>query len=181
MHTALLAPIDFQSAFEATVASEAFFAATVVTGALWLAASCFLSWRQRAAGLTPVGTALGEAPSPDFMRVDHKARAQAMERGDAHRARLDARDAAEAAAVPGPAIAAERAGGVLALLMSTFTLASMVFGAVMQVRWMGHYAEDLTAPGRIVELVRAHPAAFAIAVLVAILQIARFARAKKRA
>lgn len=174
---------DLQAAFEATVASEAFFAATAVAGGLWLAASGFLAWRRRAANLTPVAAATAAGVSPDFLRVDHASRSAALERGDAFEARLQAREAAEAAAgAAAEAVTpASRLTGLVAALMSAFTLVSMVFGAVMQVRWIGHYAEDLSAPGRVAEIVRAHPVAFGVSIAVALLQITRFARARRQA
>jgi len=169
---------DLGAAFEATSGSEALYTAAAALGGAWLAFTGFMAWRRRTMNLTPVGDGpAGRGPSPDFLRVDHGARSAALERGDAFEARLSAREAAEAAALAA-ASPAERTGGVLALCMSLFTVVSMVFGAVMQVRWIGHYAEDLSAPGRVLEIVRAHPVAFGVSVLVAVLQIVRFARSR---
>lgn len=173
--------VDLGSAFEASSTSEVVYAAAAVVGGLWLAATAFTGWRRRAANLTPVADGpSGRGPSPDFLRVDEAGRSAALERGDAFEARLSAREAAEAAALEA-ATPIERTGGIVALCMSLFTVVSMVFGAVMQVRWIGHYAEDLSAPGRVLEIVRAHPVAFAISLFVAVLQIVRFARSRASA
>lgn len=179
-------PDALQRAFEATVSSETFFVATAAIGAAWLGLSALGAWRRREANLTPVGAPdAAAAARPDFLNVDHGSRAAALERGDAFEARLAAAEAAEAAAAAaaarGAAGTAERATGLVALAMSLFTLVSMVFGAVMQVRWIGHYAEDLSAPGRALEVVRAHPIAFALSLAVAALQITRFVRARRAA
>lgn len=176
---ASLSAVDLERLFESTLASETFFNATVIAGCLWLAVTGFMAWRRQAANLTPVSSGpVGRGDSPDFLKVDHAARATALERGDTYERELTAREI-QAAAASDPASSTERIGGTLALFMSGFTLVSMVFGSVMQVRWIGHYAEDLSAPGRIAEIVRAHPVAFGVAIAVALLQVVRFARSRR--
>src|SRR5687768_3481576 len=70
---------------------------TVAVAAIWLALSIFVYWRRRAANLTPVtAPRRNKDAQPDFLNVDHKARREAIERGEAFERELEEREAEEA-------------------------------------------------------------------------------------
>lgn len=157
---------------------------TLAAAAAWLAASAFESWRRRSANLTPVASAeVNVDARPGFLDVDHDARGAAVARGDAYAAKLTKREAEAARRAAESAVSGTTPGGRLAGLaaaaMSVFTLASMVFGACTQIAWMGRYAEDLSAPGRLLSIVRAHPWATAAAAFVVLFHVHRYVRNRR--
>jgi hypothetical protein len=110
-------------------------------------------WRRRAYNLTIASTASrSESAQPDFLKVDEKARAAAVGRGEDHEEFLDAREKAEAeaaaaaaalAASKGPLTLAQRLAKISAFLMSLFTLVTVIFGAVGNVGRMGASLESV--------------------------------------
>lgn len=153
-------------------AADVLYWGTAAVGAAYLALSGFAAWRRRAANLTPVDGAEASGVRPDFLRVDHDARSAALVRGEAFATDLDERERAESARRT--EAARRTGGGFFAGAMSVVTLVSMVAGSLLQVRWIGKYAEDLTAQGRLAAIVRSHPYAFAVAVVVVVYQLWRF-------
>ncbi len=143
---------------------------TVGVAALWLAADTFARWRRRAANLTPVATATATSSQPGFLQPDHEAREAALERADAYEQHLREREAAERQAAAEraaeSAVGVKRLTGAMTLFMSLFTLASMIAGTVWQVTWIGTVAERYTAIEKLEAVIRAHPLAFTVAVLV---------------
>lgn len=147
--------------------------ASIAAGLAFLAVSAYSGWRKHAVNLTPVTSATVNADAaPDFLRVDKVARDAALERGEVFEQNLRSREAQEASAPMEPA---QKTFCLFAAAMSAFTLVSMLFGSIWQISWIGRYAEELSARGRFAAIVREHPIAFSIAVMVCALQIVRFA------
>jgi hypothetical protein len=122
----------------------------------------FVYWRRRAANLTPVtAPRRNKDAQPEFLNVDHKARKAAIERGEAFERQLDIREAEEARMAErvalGAATSGRRLAKLAALLMSIFTLGTMIVGSIGNIGRMGEYMQQLSAPDRIVEVVRNHP------------------------
>ncbi len=144
---------------------------TVGVAALWLALSIFVYWRRRAANLTPVTAPRpNKHAQPDFLNVDHKARAEAIERGEAFERELEAREAEEArlAASLGGATNAGRLARLASVVMSVFTLTMMILGSIMNIGKMGELMQQYSTGERIAAVVRNHPIGTAvIAVVVA--------------
>lgn len=147
------------------------FEITVIAAAIWLALSLFVWWRRKAANLTVVSSAdKSKSAQPDFLNVDHKARREAIERGEAFERQLDAREAEEArtAALASlkPATTGRRIAQLVTLLMSLFTMATAVIGSIMDVSRMSEYMQRLSAPERIMAVIEANPIGTIVVVLV---------------
>ncbi len=102
---------------------------------IWLVATVFIHMRRRATNLTSAQQAgVKKSASPDFMKVDQKARDAAMKRGEAYDEELVAREKAEAAAAAGAPPKKEPVGivkmisGIAAFLFSMFTLVGAIVG-----------------------------------------------------
>ncbi len=112
---------------------------TMVIVAIWVVSSLFVHMRRRASNLTSAHqTGVKKDASPDFLKVDHKARDAAMQRGEAYEETLTAREAAEAADAPivKRASMVSRLSGLASLLFSLFSLAGAVSTVMMQVERM---------------------------------------------
>ncbi len=116
--------------------------------------------------------------APDFLSVDHKARAEAQAKGEAFEKALDKRerDEARAAANAGRTrrTASEQIAGLLSLFMSLFTLATMIFGAIWQISRMGQLMQEYSTLERLLAVVQNHPISFTVAVLVIGYHVFRF-------
>jgi hypothetical protein len=108
--------------------------AAVAFAALWLVSAIFIQMRRRATNLTSAHQAgVKKEASPDFMRVDQKARDAAVQRGTAYENELDAREAAEAAAATRkakrePVNMLKMISGLASFAFSLFTLLGAVLG-----------------------------------------------------
>lgn len=113
---------------------------TMAVVAVWVASSLFVYMRRRASNLTSAHqTGVRKDASPDFMKVDHKARDAAMQRGEAYDETLTAREAAEAALdapVVKQASLISRLSGIASLLFSLFSLAGAISTVMFQVERM---------------------------------------------
>lgn len=160
------------------------FEITVAVAAIWLALSLFVYWRRRAANLTPV-TAPGKnkAAQPDFLNVDHEARKAAIERGEAFERQLEAREAEEARSAErvalGTATTGRRLAKIASLVMSLFTLGAVIVGSIGNVGRMGEYMQQLSAPERIIEVIRSHPIGTAVLVLVIAAAVYQYVHERK--
>ena len=143
---------------------------TLVAALIWGAISLFIYLRRRALNLTPVSAARkNEQAQPDFLKVDEKARAEALQKGEAFEQKLSAQEAAEAAAAAAtlkPAMTGQRVAGIAALLMSIFTLGTMISGALFQITRMGQLMQEYSSIERLTAVISNHPFAFAVAVFV---------------
>jgi hypothetical protein len=105
----------------------------VAFAALWLVSTIFIHMRRRATNLTSAQQAgVNKNAAPDFMKVDHKARDEAMKRGEAYDQELVEREKAAAAAAAGEKLKKEPVGilkmisGIAAFLFSLFTLVGAI-------------------------------------------------------
>lgn len=147
------------------------FQITVAVAAIWLVLTVFVYWRRRQTNLTPVtAPRKSKKAQPDFLNVDHKARREAMERGEAFERQLEAREAAEARTGDTVALGAAISGGRLArlatIVMSAFTLVTMIVGSVLNIGKMGELMQHYSTGQRIAAIVREHPIGTAVAVIV---------------
>jgi len=158
--------------------------ATLICVAVWVLISLFVYIRRRASNLTPVHSAkTNKKASPDFLKVDTKARKQAIERGDDFEKdlrRAEKEEArAHARALRGKATLGQKIAGLASLLMSLFTLATMVFGAIFHVSRMGTMMTNYSSGERITKVIETHPIAFSVAAFVIFYQIYRYFAGRK--
>jgi len=154
---------------------------TMAVAAVWLALTVFIWWRRSASNLTPVQAAgKNKSAQPDFLKVDHAARDAAIARGAAYDEALEKRARQEAmAGKRRPASVASRLAGLLSFLMSIFTLATMIYGAIFQVSRMGSMMQEYSSIERIGAVIANHPIAFAVTSLVIIVHVYRFFKSRQ--
>ena len=154
---------------------EILFNVTMACAGVWLALTVFVLWRRHASNLTPVNaTSKNHKAQPDFLKVDQKARAEAIKRGDTHEKALDRRDVEEAKAEVKantrsrrePLTFAQRLAGLVTFVMSMFTLLSIVTSSVFTVSNMGNMVGEYSAIDRMIAIVTAHPIPVAVCVLI---------------
>lgn len=140
---------------------------TMVFVAIWVVSSLFVYMRRRASNLTSAHqTGVRKDAAPDFLKVDHKARDAAMQRGEAYDETLIAREAAEAAAdapVVKQASLVSRLSRLASLLFSLFSLAGAVTTVMMQVERM---TGTLSKSDQLILIVQKYPIPVAICVFV---------------
>ncbi len=157
---------------------------TVASVALWAAVTAFVLFRREASNLTPVhATKKNKKAQPDFLKVDKKKRKEALAKGRGFEKDLLKREkneskAAEYARRAGQS-AGQRIAGLISFVMSFFTLATMIYGAIFQVSRMGKMMQEYSTLERITAVIQAHPIAFVIASLVIIFHIYRFITGRK--
>ena len=166
------------AAVETPVSTDLLYGLAIAAGSVYLAATAYSSWRRKSLNLTPVTSAAADpAARPDFLNVDKDARSAALERGDAFEASLRAREAS-AAADGAPETA--KKFSLVAMVMSAFTLVTMLVGSVWQISFIGRYAEQLSAKGRLVAMVKEHPLAFSVSMVVCAVQVVTFFAERRR-
>jgi TRAP-type C4-dicarboxylate transport system permease small subunit len=157
---------------------------TMAAAGIWLAVTAFVIWRRHASNLTPVNAAeRNRKAQPDFLKVDQKAREEAIERGDAFEKVLDRRDAAEAKAASRlrPARKAQKIASFAALIMAIFSIMSVVTSSIFTVTNVGRLAGDFSTWDRAQEIIGAHPIAFTLCVLIILARIyTQFFRSEKK-
>ncbi|KCZ55602.1 hypothetical protein HY29_11845 [Hyphomonas beringensis] len=149
---------------------------TMAAAGIWLGITVFVLWRRHASNLTPVNSAeKSRKAQPDFLKVDHKARAEAIKRGEAFEKELDQRDIAERKAEAkrrkGKVGLLQRLSGIVALVMSLFTIVSIIYGSIFSVTRMGEMMEEYSTTERMVTIIKTHPIAFSICVIVILARI----------
>lgn len=154
---------------------EILFNVTMALAGVWLAITVFVIWRRHASNLTPVHAAeRNKRAHPDFLKVDQKARQEAIKRGDTYEKALDRRDAeaaraearAESASRREPLSFAQRLAALVTFIMSVFTVLSIITTSVFTVSRMGDMVEGATAVERVGAIIMAHPIAFTICLLI---------------
>ena len=158
---------------------ELLFNLTMASVGIWLAITVFVWWRRSASNLTPVNAASSDRKAqPDFLEVNKKARAEALERGEAFDKEIERRQReevkAEARKGRNKATTGQRMARFLSFFMSLFTLATMVFGAIFQVTRMGQMMKEYSTLERIAAVIQNHPISFSVATLVIGFQVYRF-------
>lgn len=142
---------------------------TMAAAGIWLAVTAFVIWRRHASNLTPVNAAeRSNKAQPDFLKVDKKAREEAIERGDDFNKSLDRRDAAEAKAASRlrPAKRVQKVAGLAAFIMSIFTVMSVIASSVYTLNGVNNIAQDFSTWERARAVIETHPIAFTICLLV---------------
>ncbi len=152
---------------------------TMAAAGIWLAITVFVIWRRKSSNLTPVNVPdKNRKAQPDFLKVDKKARQTAINRGESFDKELQRREREEARNKArknrDPSSIGQRIAGLITLIMSLFTLASMIYGSIFTVTRMGGMMEEYSTQERIVAVIQNHPIAFAITVLVIIARIFTF-------
>lgn len=140
---------------------DVMFKITVVVSIIWLFLAVVAWWRRRAYNLTIASTAgRSEKAQPDFLRIDEKGRAAAIERGAAHERDIADRERAEAAAALGaakhPITISQRIASAAAFLMSIFTLITVMIGAVGQVGQMSATFKQLSSTEKMQKVIADH-------------------------
>ena len=134
--------------------------AAVAFAALWLVATVFIHMRRRATNLTSAQQAgVRKDAAPDFLKVDHKARDAAMQRGEAFDRELTERAKAEAAAAAGkakrePANMVKTISGIASFAFSLFTLLGAILGTF---RTMDAAGAQLSKMDQVGAVVTQHP------------------------
>ena len=131
--------------------------AAVAFAALWLVATVFIHLRRRATNLTSAQQAgVHKDATPDFMKVDHKAREAAVKRGEAFDRELIEREKAEAAAAAGKAAKREPVNmlktlsGIASFAFSLFTLLGAVLSTFRTMDAAGAQLSKLDQVGAVV-------------------------------
>lgn len=150
---------------------DAIYTGTIVFTAIWLLLVLLIILRRRASNLTPIQAAkVNRKATPDFLSVDHRKQKQMQKDGAAFDAELAKREADEAraehAARKGPETAMSRIARLIALLMSIFTLATMIGSVIFNVNYIGGMLQTYSAGDRLISVVTNHPIATSVAVLV---------------
>ncbi len=147
---------------------------------LWIATSIIGHLHRRNYNLTKADASGGKVVRPDFLDVDHKARREAIRRGEQYEKQLDAR---EAAALAPPATAAESAGRWArwaATGTALFTLAGTILGTLSKVSAFDQQVQQVATSDFFVQTVRDHKLGATIAVAVIGAQIVLFVQARRR-
>ena len=132
----------------------------VAFGAIWLASTVFIHMRRRATNLTSAQQAsVRKDATPDFMKVDHKAREAAMKRGETFDKELVEREKAEAAAAAAaggkptkrePVSMVRMISGIAAFAFSLFTLLGTILGTFRTLDGAGVQLSKLDQVGAII-------------------------------
>ena len=178
-------PANIQSAYETATWLQLLLWSTLAVAALWLALLIFIAWRRSSTNLTPVtAPAVNRKAQPGFLTVDREAHRAALGRADAFEKKLSDQERREARAKikrarAGQAKGPLRIAGLASLFMSVFSLATLISGAVWQVTWIGTVWNTYSAWERIGEVIRTHPAAFAVCAIVILYHIGSFFAKRK--
>lgn len=158
-----------------------------ILAVVWVLISLFVHFRRRSSNLTPVEAARRKkSAQPDFLSVDHAKRAAALERGDAFESELQRREAAEAPTgtraekVNKPLSIFGLIARLLSLVVSVFSLATVITGTTWQVSRMGDMIKEYNTVERITAVVTAYPVSSSIAAIVILFHIYQFARTLTR-
>lgn len=150
---------------------DAIYTGTIVFTAVWLLLVLLIILRRRASNLTPIHAAkVNRNATPDFLSVDHKKQKQMLKDGATYDAELDRRDAnqekADRETRRGPETAVSRIARLIALLMSIFTLATMIGSVIFNVNYIGGMLQTYSAGDRFMSVITNHPIATSVAVIV---------------
>lgn len=145
---------------------------TVIATAVWIALVIFIHLRRSASNLTPIHAAKKRNVKPSFLSVDHKKQKAMKEAGAEYDAELATREAHEEAEAEAkkdakrPETILARIARILSVLMSVFTLATMIGGVIFNVNYLGGMLRQYSALDRLMVVVQQHPIAVTVAVLV---------------
>jgi hypothetical protein len=157
---------------------------TVVFAVAWLLTWMFVALRRNASDLTPVLAAEYDPKArPDFLKVNDKKRKEALARGEDYGRELDKSEAEqarkEARKSKAPLTLAQRIFRLVSLLMSIFSLATMIGGAIFQVTYITGLLKNIGAWESFLALVERHPVGFTVATIVILYHVVTFFTDKK--
>ncbi len=137
---------------------------------LWVVLKVIGYAMRRSYNLTPVATAGSKDIKPDFLKVDHAAQKQMIERG-----REFDRTASPALA---KALTATNIGVLLSGCVSFVSAAFLAFGRIqdLDTTW-----RDLSAKDRFAAIIQSHPYGFGIALIMIVAALARLLMTLRRA
>lgn len=163
---------------------EILFNVTCAVTAVWLAWTVFIWWRRSASNLTSTSSVdANRKAKPDFLSVDHKARNEAIKRGERFDKELERRDREEAREEKRETRRKEtrlsRLGRLVSFGMALFSLATMISGTMFQVTIMGSYWERYSATERLMSVIQNYPIGVAITVAVILYNIVTFVTKRK--
>ncbi|HVY88616.1 MAG TPA: hypothetical protein VG942_07090 [Hyphomonadaceae bacterium] len=146
---------------------------TAVVVAIWLVSFIFILLRRNATNLTPTQNAsVKKSAEPDFLKVDHKKREEAIKRGEEFAEKLTEREKAEAAAAEAALHPdkkkttvgmLENLAKLASIAFSLFSLAGVILGAITQVDKLN---TTLSSMDKIWLVIAKYPVPVAIAVFV---------------
>lgn len=151
---------------------------TCAAAAVWLATTVFVMWRRHESNLTPINAAERNSKAqPDFLKVDKKARAEAIARGEGFDKELERRvreeERMKAEALHGPKRTQSIAGWI-SFILALVSLLMGVLGVIFSIVRLEDMATEFGSWERILSLFRAYPIPFTVAVTVIILKISHF-------
>jgi hypothetical protein len=146
---------------------------------LWIATSIVGHLHRRNYNLTKADASGGKVVRPDFLDVDHKARREAIRRGETYEKQLDAREAA-AKAPPTTAESAGRWARWAATGTAIFTLAGTILGTFSKVSALEQNIQQVGSWDQFVQTVSDHKLGATIAFAVIGAQIVLFVQANRR-
>jgi hypothetical protein len=163
---------------------EALFMGTLIATAVWVLLVIFIMLRRRASNLTPIQAAkINKKATPDFLTVDHGRQKEMRDEGAAYDAELDRRDAEaareEVAKKKGPETVMARIAKVVSLLMSLFTLATLIGGVIFNVNYLGGMLRNYSAGDRMLAIIERYPVTVTVAVLVIAYHVYNYIAGKK--
>jgi hypothetical protein len=162
--------IEIDPAYQPMI--ETLLAGTIIATVVWLALVVFIHLRRRASNLTPIHAAHKKDVRPSFLNVDHGKQQDMKRQGAAYDAELAQRerdeeaekDARKEARRPDTVLA--RLARLISVIMSIFTLATLIGGVIFNVNYLGGMLREYSTLDRIAAVVSHYPIAVTVAVLV---------------
>ena len=140
---------------------------TIVVAAAWFCLTVFIYWRRSVTNLTPVDVpSRNQKAQPDFLKVDHKKRNEALKRGDAYAKKIGSETAADATAFKAKTVVR-----IIAVLLSFAVLAAVLIGAFFPESTIGQFIGDYTKENQLMEVIKAKPIAIGVAATVLVVGI----------
>ena len=157
---------------------------TCAAAGLWLAVTVFVIWRRNASNLTPVSSVpTNKRAQPDFLKVNEKARREAIARGEDFDKELEKRDRDEAAALRKAArrrqSPLQRITSLISLFLAVSSLLSVIVSVIWQVGTFSRVVEQYSASDRLLAIIADHPIGVTVAALIIALHIFRFINDRK--
>lgn len=142
----------------------------VLIAAVWFALTLFVYMRRRASNLTSAHNAgVHKDASPDFLKVDHKAREAQIKRGENFEKELTEREKEEAKAAHAhdkqtkQVSMLQRIASVATVLFSVFSLVSTLLGVVTTVDRMN---QQISKSDVLLQTMTKYPIPFAVCIFV---------------
>jgi hypothetical protein len=150
----------------------------IVLGGLWLVTGVMGYMHRRAYNLTHAESGRNQKIKPDFLKVNKKAREEAMERGEAYDEKLDVREGAPPP--PAPAAFLERLARAGATITALFGLIAAVVGTLTRAGSLQAGIEEIASFDKLMTILRNYPLGAAVAVIVVAANVIAFYTAEKK-